>query len=199
MFRVHLRGRKQSHRVPINVQGQHNVSNALSAIAMGQALGVSMKHIAMGLAKFRAVAMRSQIKSLAGLPIIEDCYNANPASMKAALTLLKKLGQGKSTIAVLGDMLELGKNAKVLHQEIGSYISDLSISYLIVCGDLGREIAHGAKKRGMADSRVFLANTASHGSEYLKKIAHPGDVVLLKASRNMKLENILDGFLLEKK
>ena len=198
MFRVHIRGRKQSHRLSINVPGQHNVSNALSAVAMGQALGISMKRIATGLAKFRPVAMRSQIKSIQGLTIIEDCYNANPASMKAALTLLKKLAQGKRTIAVVGDMLELGKNTEALHQEVGAYISDLSISYLIVCGGLGQEIAHGAKKRGMAGSRVFLANTASHGSEYLKKIAHPGDVVLLKASRSMKLENILDGFSFKK-
>ena len=70
MFRVHLRGRKQSHRVSINVQGQHNVSNALSAVAMGQVLGISMKHIVTGLAKFRPVAMRSQIKSINGLTII---------------------------------------------------------------------------------------------------------------------------------
>jgi len=72
MFRVHLRGRKQSHRVSINVQGQHNVSNALSAVAMGQALGISMKHIATGLAKFRPVAMRSQIKSIEGMTVVED-------------------------------------------------------------------------------------------------------------------------------
>ena len=198
MFRVHLRGRKQSHRVSINVQGQHNVSNALSAVAMGQALGISMKHIATGLAKFRPVAMRSQIKSIGGMTIVEDCYNANPASMKAALILLKKLGQDKRTIAVVGDMLELGKNAKALHEEVGAYISDLTISYLIACGNLGQEIARGAKKHGMADSRVFLAKTTSQGAECLKKIACPGDVVLLKASRNMKLENVLDGFLLNK-
>ena len=198
MFRVHLRGRKQSHRVSINVQGQHNVSNALSAVAMGQALGVSMKHIAAGLAKFRPVTMRSKIRSIQGLSIIEDCYNANPDSMKAALHLLKELGQDKRTIAVLGDMFELGKNTETLHQELGAHISDLSISYLIVCGKLGQEIARGAEEHGMPASRIFRVKTASQGAEYLNKIASSGDVVLLKASRNMKLENVLDGFLLNK-
>ena len=198
MFRVHLRGRKQSHRVSINVQGQHNVSNALSAVAMGQALGMSMKQIATGLAKFRPAAMRSQIKSIEGLTIIEDCYNANPASMKAALNLLKERGEGKRTIAVVGDMLELGKKAEALHREVGAHVSALSISYLIACGDLGREIAHGAKEHGMAASRIFRAEAVSQGAEYLKKIAHPGDVVLLKASRGMKLENILDSFSFKK-
>ena len=85
-----------------------------------------------------------------------------------------------------------------MHRDVGALFSDLSISYFIVCGVLGQEIAHGAKNHGMADSKVFLAKTVSQGAEYLKKMAYPGDVVLLKASRNMKLENVLDGFLLEK-
>jgi UDP-N-acetylmuramoyl-tripeptide--D-alanyl-D-alanine ligase len=196
--RVHLRGRKQSHRVSVKVQGHHNVANAMAAVAVGRMLGISMKHIAAGLGKFRPAAMRSQIKSIHGLTIIEDCYNANPASMKAAITLLKELGHGKPTIAVVGDMLELGKGARAMHRDMGAFIADQSVSSLIVCGDLGKEIARGAKTRGMENSAIFQVPRASEATVCLQAIANPGDVVLLKASRGMQLEKVLDGFSMKK-
>ena len=198
MFRVHVRGRKQSQPVMLNVQGQHNVSNALAAVAVGQALGVSMEKITAGLAKFRPVSMRSQIKSIEGLTIIEDCYNANPASMKAAITLLKELGKDKQTIAVVGDMLELGKNSRAMHREVGRYIADHAVSALIVCGELGKEIGRGAKSQGMAASSIFQATTPSQAAGILQKITKRGDVVLLKASRGMQLEKVLEGFSLRR-
>ncbi len=198
VFRTHFRGRKRTHRVAVNVHGHHNVSNALAAVAVGQVLGMSMQKITTGLAKFRPAAMRSQIQSIEGLTIIEDCYNANPASMKAAVTLLKELGQGKQTIAVVGDMLELGKNTRVMHRDVGAYISDHTVSSLIVCGNLGKEIARGAKGRGMAASSIFQAATPKEATGLLQTVAKPGDVVLLKASRGMQLETVLDGFSMKK-
>jgi len=192
--RVDLRGRKQSHRLRLNVQGHHNVSNALAAVAVGQALGVSMEKIVAGLKKFRPVTMRSQVRSIQGLTVIEDCYNANPASMKAAVTLLKELGKGKPTIAVVGDMLELGKETKAMHRDVGTYIADQSVSSLIVCGVLGKEIARGASSRGMTDSSIFRAATTAQAAAFLEEIASPGAVVLLKASRGIQLEKVLDGF-----
>ncbi len=198
VFHVHVRGRKRPSRVALNVHGLHNVSNALAAVAVGQALGVSMEKIVSGLKKFRPVAMRSQIKSIQGLTIIEDCYNANPASMKAAITLLKELGNGKPTIAVVGDMLELGKGARAMHRDVGAYIADQSVSSLIVCGDLGDEIARGARSRGMVASSIFRAKTLDQATTFLEQITKPGDVVLLKASRGMRLEKVLDGFSMNK-
>jgi len=198
VFRVHLRARKQSYRVALNVHGHHNVANALAAVAVGQVLGMSMQKITIGLAKFRPVAMRSQIKSIEGLTILEDCYNANPASMKAAVTVLKELGQGKQTIAVVGDMLELGKNTRAMHRDVGAYIADHAVSSLIVCGNLGKEIAWGAKNRGMVASSIFQAATPKEATGFLQGVARPGDVVLLKASRSMQLETVLDGFSLRK-
>lgn len=198
VFRVHLRGRKQSYRVALNVHGHHNVANALAAVAVGQVLGMSMQKITIGLAKFRPVAMRSQIKSIEGLTILEDCYNANPASMKAAVTMLKELGQGKQTIAVVGDMLELGKNTRAMHRDVGAYIADHAVSSLIVCGNLGKDIARGAKNRGMVASSIFQAATPKEATGFLQGVARPGDVVLLKASRSMQLETVLDGFSMKK-
>ena len=193
-FRVHRRGRIQSNHMALHVHGHHNVSNALAAVAIGQALGVSMAKIAAGLARFRPVAMRSQITSMHGLTIIEDCYNANPASMKAAVTLLKELGKGTQTIAVLGDMSELGQYARAMHRDVGVYVAAQFVSSLIVCGALGKEIARGAKSRGMAASSIFQTATPSQATRVLQENALPGDVVLLKASRGMQLERVLDGF-----
>ena len=198
VFRVHLRGKKRPNRVALNVHGHHNVSNALAAVAVGRALGVSMEKIVSGLKKFRPVTMRSQVKSIQGLTIIEDCYNANPASMKAAITLLKDLGKGKPTIAVVGDMLELGKGAKAMHRDVGAFIADQSVSSLIVCGDLGNEIARGARSRGMVESSIVRAQSSEQATAFLEHIAKPGDVVLLKASRGMRLEKVLDGFSMKK-
>lgn len=198
VFHVHRRGRRQTHRMTINVHGRHNVSNALAAVGVGQALGVSMQKIAVGLSQFRPVAMRSQIKSIEGLTIIEDCYNANPASMKAAVVLLNELGKGKQTIAVVGDMLELGKNTRAMHRDVGAYVAGHKISWLIVCGELGKEIARGAESRGMAASSIFQAHTPNEATAYLKQVAKPGDVVLLKASRGMRLEKVLDGLSVKK-
>jgi len=199
VFRVHVRGRKRSSRITLNVHGRHNVSNALAAVAVGQALGVSMEKTVAGLKKFRPAAMRSQIKSIQGLTIIEDCYNANPASMKAAITLLKELGEGHPTIAVVGDMLELGPGAEAMHRDVGAYMADQSVSSLIVCGDLGDEIARGARRRGMTSSSIFRAATTTQAAAFLKEVASPGAVVLLKASRGMRLENVLDGFSMKKR
>lgn len=198
MCEIHIRGRKRSRRLRLNVQGHHNVSNALAAVAVGQALGVSMEKIVSGLEKFRPVTMRSQVKSIQGLTIIEDCYNANPASMKAAITLLKDLGKGKPTIAVVGDMLELGKGAKAMHRDVGAFIADQSVSSLIVCGDLGNEIARGARSRGMVESSIVRVKSSEQATAFLERIAKPGDVVLLKASRGMCLEKVLDGFSMKK-
>jgi len=198
VFRAHIRGRERRYPIALNVHGHHNVSNALAAVAVGQVLGMSMQNITTGLTKFRPVAMRSRIKSIEGLTIIEDCYNANPASMKAAVTLLQELGQGTRTIAVVGDMLELGKNARAMHRDVGAYIADHAVSFLIVCGDLGKEIARGAKNQGLSTSLIFQASTPKEATGFLQGVARPGDVVLLKASRGMQLETVLDGLSMKK-
>jgi len=194
VFRVHLQKRKQFFQVRLPVHGHHNVSNALAATAVGMGLGVSIKKISEGLRKFRPVSMRSQVKSIGGLTFLEDCYNANPASMKAAIQVLKEFDQGGQTIAVVGDMLELGKHSRAMHREAGSFIADQGVSLLIACGDLGKEIARGAKGKGMAASSIFQVSTPAQASAVLGEIARSGDVVLLKASRGMQLERVLEGF-----
>ncbi len=193
-FCCHVAGRRRSHRLALHVHGTHNVSNALAALAVGHVLGLSVTSMATGLSRFRPVAMRSQVSSWRGVTVIQDYYNANPDSMKAAVTLLQELGAGRRTIAVLGDMLELGTETRTLHKEVGVFLAGSRVSLLVTCGELGREVAHAASAGGMTASQVFEARGVNDAARILKKLVEPGDVVLLKASRSMQFERLVAAF-----
>lgn len=198
-FCLHMAGRPRTHRMVLRVHGTHNVLNALAAIAVGQTLGLSVAATAVGLSRFRPAAMRSQVLSRQGLTVIHDCYNANPDSMKAAVTLLQEIGEGKRTIAVLGDMLELGTDSPTCHEAVGAFLADSRIAWLIACGQFGAALAHGAASRGMPPSRIVVTPHVGGATRVLNRLAQPGDVVLLKASRGVGLERVLDGLALQRR
>ncbi len=191
-FHLRLPGRGKPQPVSMRVHGVHNILNALAAAAVGQAMGLSSATIAEGLARFRPAAMRSQVLTVGGIRIINDCYNANPASMKAAIDLLLALGAGARSVAVLGDMLELGPSAPALHREVGVYLAERGVTHLIACGTLGRHVAEGARIAGMATERVVHEPDAAHAGAALQALAQDGDVVLVKASRGMKMEQAVE-------
>jgi UDP-N-acetylmuramoyl-tripeptide--D-alanyl-D-alanine ligase len=190
IFRLLLPGKVRHTIVRIHVQGDHNVTNALAAAAVGAVLGLPGAVIAQGLSRFRPAAMRSQVFVSHGVTVINDCYNANPASMKAAVQLLAQRGAGRKKIAVLGDMLELGSNAVPLHEEVGMFVSQRGIDQLVACGTLGRSLAEGAERAGFDRRNIVLAPDAAAAATAVKAIVKPGDVVLVKASRGMKLEQV---------
>ncbi|HEX9155418.1 MAG TPA: UDP-N-acetylmuramoyl-tripeptide--D-alanyl-D-alanine ligase [Nitrospira sp.] len=190
-FRLLLPGKSRHTVVTIKVHGLHNVTNALAAAAVGFALNFSGATIAQGLARFRPAAMRSQVVTHHGVQIINDCYNANPASMKAALQLLAQWSPARERVAVLGDMLELGRDTQHMHREVGQFLAGLHLSRLIVCGPLGHEIAEGAKRAGMSESAIIETPDAAGAAELLRRMVRQGDVVLVKASRGMKMEQIV--------
>ncbi|MEW6543505.1 MAG: UDP-N-acetylmuramoyl-tripeptide--D-alanyl-D-alanine ligase [Nitrospirota bacterium] len=187
-----LPGRTRGTPVTLAVHGLHNLSNALAAAAVGFLLDMSGVAIARGLARFRPASMRSQIRNWRGIRIVNDCYNANPASMKAAVALLTELGAGGRTIAVLGDMLELGPDSPALHREVGASVAERGVSHLVACGTLGRGIAEGARAAGMDEGRIREAADAEAAGGIVKELARPGDVVLVKASRGMKMERAIE-------
>lgn len=191
-FRLHVIGRQRAHRLSLHVHGTHNVLNALAAVAVGHVLGLSVAKMATGLSRFRPVAMRSQVSSWQGISVIQDYYNANPDSMKAAVTLLQEFGAGRRTIAVLGDMFELGTETRTLHRDVGAFIAGSRISLLVACGEFGGELARGASAEGMPSSRIFKARRVVDAAAVLRKLVEPGDVVLLKASRAMRFECLVD-------
>jgi len=192
IFGLMLPGKSRQTEIRIRTQGQHNVSNALAAAAVGYALGLSGTAIAEGLAKFRPAAMRSQISTSHGVQVINDCYNANPASMKAAIRLLAELGRGKRSIAALGDMLELGTDSSRMHREVGGFLAAQGIDHLLACGVLGRELAEGARHAGMTSDRIAELPDAQAAAAALSRMVRQGDVVLVKASRGMRMEQVVD-------
>jgi UDP-N-acetylmuramoyl-tripeptide--D-alanyl-D-alanine ligase len=192
-FGLLLPGKSRPTPVVIKVPGTHNVINALAAAAVGFSLDLTGVMIAQGLAKFRPAAMRSQVMTHHGVQIINDCYNANPASMQVALQLLGEWTPARERIAVLGDMLELGREATQMHRDVGRLAAGLPISRLIVCGELGREIAAGARQGGMSQHAIVEVADATSAADLLKKSVRRGDVILVKASRGMRMEQIVQG------
>ncbi|MCP9464290.1 MAG: UDP-N-acetylmuramoyl-tripeptide--D-alanyl-D-alanine ligase [Nitrospira sp.] len=191
-FRLWVPDKVRPVAVRLSVQGEHNVANALAAAAVGHLLGVPTAHIAEGLSCFRPVAMRSQVLMIRGITVINDCYNANPASMKAAIRLLAQRGQGRQTIALLGDMLELGPEAAAMHEDVGLFVAEQGISHLVACGSWGRHLAWGAERGGLDRSRIVLVPHAARAGEVVETLAKPGDVVLVKGSRGMRLEQAVE-------
>ena len=189
-FKLVLPGRSRRLLARIRVPGEHNVTNALAAAAVGVALDVPGTAIVAGLAKFRPAAMRSQIEVRHGVRIIVDCYNANPASTRAAVRLLAESKVKGRRIAVLGDMLELGPTTAQLHAEVGAYVAEQGVDALIASGPLARNLAQGARAAGMAT--VHEAADAPAAAAELLAIVQPGDVVLVKASRGMRLERVVE-------
>jgi UDP-N-acetylmuramoyl-tripeptide--D-alanyl-D-alanine ligase len=172
------------------VPGLHMVQNALLAIAAGRAHGVSLEDCAAGLASAPLTKARLQIKTIRGVQFIDDSYNANPDSMKAALRTLAELETEGERIAILGQMAELGAESSRGHQEVGEAAASLGVDRLI---DLGAgEIAAAAKAAGLTNSKV--AATVEEAAELLHENAHPGDLVLVKGSRAARTERVLEAF-----
>lgn len=183
--------------VSIPIPGKHNVYNALAAICVGLIYGISPKKIAKGLSTFKSSLKRMQIITLKnGARIINDSYNANPSSMKAVLRVLssQKGNPSARKIAVLGDMLELGMKANYYHRQIGTLINELDIDILIAMGNLAKEVYLSAKKQPNSKGRYFFKNK-EEAFKKLQKIMSPGDIILLKGSRVMKMEEILEKIL----
>ncbi|MDN4592923.1 UDP-N-acetylmuramoyl-tripeptide--D-alanyl-D-alanine ligase [Polycladomyces subterraneus] len=176
----------------IPVLGTHNVYNALAAIAVGRLMKVPTKSIQRGLRSFTPPPMRLQpLRGINGYTLINDAYNANPDSMIAGLKVLKKIGAGRTTVAVLGDMSELGKLTESGHREVGRKVARLHIDYLFTIGPRARSIATAAKEAGMPVSRIRSFSTEVSLVNYLRHHLSPGAVLYFKASRSMKLEQCI--------
>jgi UDP-N-acetylmuramoyl-tripeptide--D-alanyl-D-alanine ligase len=185
-FRFHHSSEMIHAKVPM--LGQHSVHTALAAAAVGLVEGQSWEEIIDGLrgaAHLRLVV----VSGLRGSTILDDTYNASPASTIAALNLLEELDGRK--IAVLGDMLELGAFEEEAHQKVGRRALDV-VAVLITVGERGRLIADEALACGMEAEKVFIEKDNDNAITRLREITAPGDVILVKGSRGMKMEAIVD-------
>lgn len=172
--------------------GRHNVLNALAAIGAAKILGFSLAEIKAGLAKVTLSKMRLEISGRDGLTIINDTYNANPDSALAALEVLTEIAGQNPKIAVLGDMLELGSYTFEGHRKTGEAVATSNIQYLVTVGELALQIAAGASAAGMSKTHIFTCRDNDEAVSCLQKILVPGSVVLIKGSRLLKMEDIVN-------
>jgi UDP-N-acetylmuramoyl-tripeptide--D-alanyl-D-alanine ligase len=179
-------------RAQLPVPGLHMIQNALFAVAAGRAFGLSLEEAASALAGAPLSKARLQVKIIRGVQFIDDSYNANPDSMKAALRTLVELGADGKRIAVLGEMRELGQETETGHREVGEKAATLGIDHLVGIGETAELIVTAAQRAGLKHA-VAVENTAE-AAQLLDKIANPGDLVLIKGSRTARTERVLEEF-----
>ena len=177
----------------ITVPGRHNVLNALAAAACALCLGISVENIASGLPQAVFPGKRTEIVEHGTLTIINDTYNAAPASMQAALELLKS--SPKFKVAVLGDMRELGEHAERLHRELGQHAAQIGIDKLVVTGEWAPVMAEAARAAGMRPDQVAAVADQAEIMDHLKGLREA--CILFKASRALKLERLVAQILAE--
>ncbi len=194
IFKLLMEG--ASREILLPVLGFHNVSNALAAAAASSAAGLSFDAVCQGLMAFKPVGGRMEVYRLKnGGTLVDDTYNANPASVAVALKTLQGLkGECRSTV-ILGDMLELGGEAERYHEEIGRSLADTGVSKVYLRGDFARATAKGAMKRGMKSDQVLIDLSTEETAAHLKACLKTGDWVLVKGSRKMKMEEIVQAIL----
>jgi UDP-N-acetylmuramoyl-tripeptide--D-alanyl-D-alanine ligase len=179
-------------RAQLPVPGLHMVQNAMLAIAAGRVFGLSLEDCAAGLASTPLTKARLQIKEINGIQFLDDSYNANPDSMKAALRTLVELDADGRRIAVLGQMSELGEESERGHREVGETAAAVGVDELIAVGAMGKEMARAAKKAGLEQSISVAEPEEAAG--LLGETATAGDLILVKGSRSARMERVLEAF-----
>lgn len=176
--------------VKLPVLGRHNVLNALAAFSVGLAMNLDAQEMASALAKYVPAGMRQRVVSRGGKTLIEDCYNASPDSMKAALSVLQTMHSKGKKVAVLADMLELGAISEQAHYDVGKLAAESGIDLLLCYGDKAQKLANGAKENGM--KKVYHYQDKETLVKDLCRLTKPGDSILFKGSRGMRLEDVIE-------
>jgi len=174
------------YKIHIKTPGIHNVYNALSAVCVGRHYGIDMEKIKNGLESFTLTAMRMSVENIKGMTIINDCYNASPASVEAGLKVLNS-AKAKRHIAMLGDMLEMGSFSRQAHYDAGKKAAEFA-DVLLSAGKEAENMKKGAEDGGMKE--IYTFENSSELAEFAKEFVKKNDAVLIKASRGMKFENI---------
>ena len=180
---------KESFDVTVPVPGKHMVLNALAAAAVALDAGMTPGEIQAGIEKFRPIGGHSSILETEMFTILDDCYNANPVSMKAGLDVLKD-GLGRR-VAIVGDMFELGEDEEKLHREIGSYAVNAGTDVLLCVGKLSKGTYEIAAETGNGKTAVYYFPVVEEALEELPSLLQKGDTILVKASHGMHFEKIV--------
>ena len=188
-IRCRIHAGEESFGVQIPIPGFHMVLNALAATAVGISMGLTTEQVKSGIEKLQSLGGRFHMIEKGDMLIIDDCYNANPVSMKASLDVLKDAE--RRTVAVLGDMFELGENEALLHGEVGAYAGEKEINLLICTGELSRYMAEEAIHTGGCETVVHVPNL-ERLMEVLPRLVQGDDTILVKASHGMHFEKVVE-------
>ena len=180
---------EECFEVMVPIPGYHMVLNALAATAVGRSLDMTNEEIKRGIEKLESLSGRFHIIEANGITVVDDCYNANPVSMKASLKVLNDAETRKT--AILGDMGELGEEEQQLHEEVGAYLGTLDIQTAVCIGPLAAHLAEAAKKV-KPQMQIFTAGSVEEAMEHLPEWICKGDTILVKASHFMHFEKIVD-------
>ena len=183
-------GRRRA-TIRLNFIGRHNLNNAAGAAALAHGLGVPFVTIRRGLERAKPLPMRMQVQTWNGVGIINDAYNANLASMTAAIESLAEMDGRKNKVAVLGDMLELGKQSRIDHLQLGAVAVKAGIDVLYLLGAEASHVRSGALRHGMRPEQIYIGRDHADLARALKERLKRGDWLLLKGSRGMKMETVL--------
>ena len=181
--------------IELSVPGEHNIQNCLCVVAIMSALGFKIPNYSHALLTWTGAEGRMSVKrSDEGVTVLDDCYNAGPESMIAALKALVSLSKGRR-VAILGDMKELGDHSRELHQNVGKVVASSKVSLLVVVGELAKEIASSAVRCSLEEGNETLSVVeypdSEAASEAIRNLVRPGDTVLVKGSRAMTMEKIV--------
>lgn len=180
-------------RVRLPVPGAHNVMNAMAAISTAVVLGVSAEEAARHISSFEPMSMRMEKILLSnGVQLVNDSYNANPLSVKEALRTVSGAKKAGRLVAVLGDMLELGKDAPRCHKEVGEAAAGYGVDMLFAFGDHAGEIASGASSGGVSKDRIEVFSDMEKLKGAIFSFIKTGDIVLVKGSRGMQMERVVE-------
>jgi UDP-N-acetylmuramoyl-tripeptide--D-alanyl-D-alanine ligase len=185
---VHFRLNNRRRTVFVPMLGRHTACNALAAIAVARRMGVPEDAVIEGLAQVHGPEMRLQFQTAGKVKLLNDCYNANPGSMHAALDTLRSLATRGRRVAILGDMRELGRSSERFHREIGQFAAECELDLLMCVGEQAALIAESAQQAGMAANTIKRYADADAASRSVPRLLRTADLVLIKASRGIHLE-----------
>ena len=184
-----LKYQDKNFQFTIPVIGRHNVLNAMAAIAAGLSLNLSLEEIQKGFSTLVTTKARFEVIRRDGVTLVNDAYNASPASMRAAIQTVAEIYDGRK-IAVLGDMLELGEISEKVHRDVGAEVAKNNFDILITIGELGKFIAAGAEDAGLKN--IFTTSTHEESAKKILSVMQKGDTILFKASHGMHMEKIIE-------
>ncbi len=183
-----------THPVELPFPGRYNVLNALAAAATGVALGLAPEQIVKGLETSELLGQRVQVRTVNGMILLDDTYNANPRSMLEAVKTLSGMSTTGKRFLVVGDMLELGQNESSAHRLLGQQVADSSVDFLLGVGDLIGLTVESAMASGLPADQCALFKTHEEAAEFLRSHTRSGDVILFKGSRGAQMERVLNVF-----